>query len=124
MLSPKSEKITANLGAWDADQKGLWLPVLVGSRLYQRSPSSFTDLEKRLDAVTQGSMKAKQLNETMVLIDRMGPVDATSDGSDGKFSTLDNREGFIEYALAALYGGVFWPRFVPVSVTTPIKVRW
>ena len=124
MLSPRTADITANDGAWDADQKGLWLPILVGSRLYQQTPSNFSDLESKLDEVTQGSLKAKQMNEALKLIDRLGPVDASTNGSDGEFSTLDNREGFIEYALATLYGGVFWPRLSPASITTGVVARW
>lgn len=124
MLSPRTSDVTANNGAWDADQKGIWTPILVGSRLYQQNPSSFTDLQAKLDAVENGSLKAKQLNEALKLIDQMGPVDASSSGSDGEFSTLDNREGFIEYALATLYGSVFWPRLTPTSVVTGVKVRW
>lgn len=124
MLSPKTSDITANAGTWDNDQVGLWLPIMLGSRLYQRAPTNFTDIESKLSAVVNGSLKAKQLGATLVLIDRLGPVDASATGSDGKFSTLDNREGLIEYAMATLYGGVFWPRLVPASVTTPIDVVW
>lgn len=125
MLSPKTPDITANAGVWDADQKGLWIPILVGSRLYQQQPQSFTDLDSKLDRVVAGELKAKQLGATLVLIDRMGPVDATSEGgADGHFSTLDNREGLIEYALATLYGKVFWPRTSNVTVSTQNVVTW
>lgn len=125
MLSPKSSDITANTGTWTQLEKDLWLPILTGSRLYQRFPQNFGDLQSRLDAVTAGSTKAKQMGATLVLIDRLGPVDATSEGgADGHFSTLDNREGLIEYALATLYGGVFWPKWTTPSVATPTVVTW
>lgn len=124
MLSPKSSDILLNAGTFGADERGLWLPVLVGSRLYARSPMNFTDMETKLSAIANASLQAKQLNETMKLIDRIGPVDASTTGQEGEFSTLDNREGLIEYALSVIYGGVFWPAFQPVSVATPVKVRW
>lgn len=89
-----------------------------------RSPASFTDVQSKLDAVANTSLQAKQLNETLKLIDRLGPVDASSTGTEGEFSTLDNREGLIEYAMSVLYGSVFWPRLTPVSVATPVRVRW
>lgn len=124
MLSPKSAAILLNTGTFGADERGIWLPVLVGSRLYMRSPANFSDVKSKLDAVATGTLQAKQLNETLKLIDRIGPVDASSSGTEGDFSTLDNREGLIEYAMATLYGGVFWPRLTPVSVATPVRVRW
>jgi hypothetical protein len=124
MLSPKSTDIAANSGTWTQLEKDLWLPILTGSRLYQRVPQNFGDLQTKLNAVTPTSTQAKQLGATLTLIDRLGPVDATSEGSDGKFSTLDNREGLIEYALATLYGGAFWPRWASQSVATPTVVTW
>lgn len=124
MLSPKSSRITAATGTWDANTKGLWLPILVGSRLYARTPENFTDIQSKLDAVVSGSLQAKQLEATLTEIDKLGPVDATSEGFEGHFSTLDNREGLIEYALATLYGGVFWPRRTPPTATTPVSITW
>lgn len=111
MLSPKTSAITdpLNVGTWGETEKGLWLPILTGSRLYQKAPGSFGDLQSRLDAVEDGSLKAKQLSATLVLIDQLGPVDAGAAPEEGTFSTLDNREGLIEYALSTLYGASFWP---------------
>jgi hypothetical protein len=71
-----------------------------------------------------GSLRGKQLDATLKLIDRMGPVDATSEGTEGHFSTLDNREGLIEYAMSVLYGKAFWPRRVGLTTTTPIAITW
>lgn len=126
MLSPKSSSITdpANTGVWDATTKGLWLPILVGSQLYGLMPQNFTDLETKLNAVVSGSLQGKQLQATLPLIDRLGPVDASSTGTDGEFSTLKNREGLIEYAMSVLYGSAFWPRRGPMTITTPTAVTW
>lgn len=128
MLSPKTSDITdpGNTGTWNAETKGLWLPILTGSRLYQKSPASFGDLDSRLDAVEDGSLKGKQLSAALVLIDQLGPVDAGAAPEEGTFSTLDNREGLIEYALSTLYGADFWPtlRASQVGGTSSVLVRW
>lgn len=125
MLSPKTSKILLDAGAFTDETRGLWLPILTGSRLYASYPQGFTDIQGRLAAVVATSLKAKQLNQTLLLIDRIGPVDASTTGLEGEFSTLDNREGLIEYAMAAIYGSVFWPRMGAIpSVATPIRIRW
>lgn len=119
MLSPKSSDITANNGAFDSDAKALWLPVLTGSRIFSRATVNFGDVKSKLDGVQASSIQAKQLNETMKLIDRLGPVNASTKGSEGEFSTLDNREDLIEYAFAVLYGQAFLPRLTNQTVAVP-----
>lgn len=111
MLAPKRTQITAASGAFTDDERGLWLPMLVGSRIYNNfHPPVFSDVDVKLAGVVASSQRAKQLNATMVLIDRIGPVDASTSGQEGIYSTIDNREHLLEYALSVLYGVEYWPR--------------
>jgi len=119
MLSPKTADITADPGTFDDTSRALWLPLLVGSRLFERAALNFGDVRARLNAVQSASLQAKQLNQALRLIDRIGPVDASAPQSDGEFSTLANREGLIEYAFAVLYGQGFLPRLQFRSVAVP-----
>jgi hypothetical protein len=110
VLSPKSSLITLNAGTFTDNERGLWLPVLVGSRIYSAYSGNFSDLVERLAGVVDASLRAKQLNEAMVLLDKIGPVDAQGKTQEGDFDTLNNREGYIEYAIAVLYGVDFLPK--------------
>lgn len=110
MLSPKRSQIEAAAGTFGQEEIDLWFPILVGSRVYKRNPEFFSDLESKLAGVVADTTQAKQLNATMTLIDRIGPTDASVDGAE-IYSTLDNREGLIEYVLSALYGAAYRPRF-------------
>lgn len=119
MLSPKTALVTANLGAFDDMTRGIWLPILAGSRLYSVASSNFPDIVGRLAGVETGSLRAKQLNETLKLIDKIGPVDAGVNNNQGEYSTLENREDLIEYAFAVIYGNDMMPRLLPSGGMTP-----
>jgi hypothetical protein len=121
MLSPKSADITADAGSFDDTSRALWLPVLTGSALFSRAVVNFGDVKQKLAGVQSGSTQAKQLNQAMRLIDRIGPVDASTSGQEGTYATLANREGLIEYAFAVLYGQGFLPRLVMETVGVPNK---
>jgi len=111
VLNPKTQQITDASDVFGQTERDDWLPVLVGSRTYRTAAQNFADVDAKLAAIQSGTRKAQQLNAAMTLINRIGPVDASSTGVEGDYSTLENREGFIEYAFAILYGAAFMPRF-------------
>lgn len=119
MLSPKTSKVLANAGTFDDVTRGTWLPILTGSRIYSSASSNFPDIAGRLSGVENGSLRAKQLNETLLLIDRIGPTHAGVNNNQGEYSTLENREDLIEYAFAVLYGNDLRPRLLSQSGMTP-----
>lgn len=125
MLSPKKTQIDNASGTFGQTERDDWLPLLSGSLIYKSASQNFTDLESRLAAIETGSRKAKQLNATYTLLDRVGPVAAASKGAEGEYSTMENREGFIEYAFSVLYGASFRPRFiVPGSTSVRNNPVW
>jgi hypothetical protein len=125
VLSPKKSQIDDASDVFGQTERDDWLPVLVGSRTYRTAAQNFGDVDTKLAAIQTGTRKAKQLNAAMKLIDRIGPIDAASKGVEGDYSTLENREGFIEYALSILYGAAFQPRFlVPGSSSVRNFPRW
>ena len=98
-------------GTFSTEEQGLWLPILVGSRVYNAySPPVFGDVASKLAGVVADTLQAKQLNATMTLIDRIGPTDASTSGAEGTYATMENREGLIEYAFSVLYGANYWTR--------------
>lgn len=112
MLSPKRATIEGASGAFSDSERDLWLPLLTGSAIYRRTFPNFEDVESKLLSVEVDSLQAKQLNATMVLLDRIGPVAASTTGQDGTYSTVENREGLLEYAFAVLYGAEFWSMLI------------
>lgn len=125
MLSPKKTQINNASDEFGQTERDDWLPVLVGSETYRLAAQNFQDIDKKLAAIQSGTRQAKQMNAAYALIDRIGPTDASTTGVEGEYSTLDNREGFIEYALSILYGAAFRPRF-QVSGSSSVRnvARW
>jgi len=115
MLSPKKSQINAASGTFGQEERDDWLPLLAGSRTYREASQNFGDLETQLGKIQPNSRKAKQLNATYTLIDKIGPVAAGAPSSEGEYSTQENREGLLDYALSVLYGPKFVPRFTSVG---------
>jgi hypothetical protein len=117
MLSPKRTQITAASDTFGQEEREDWLPLLAGSRTYREASQNFVDLETKLNGISTGTRKAKQLNATYVLLDKIGPVAAGAPSSEGEYSTQENREGLLDYALSVLYGTAFVPRFTTTGST-------
>lgn len=123
MIPPKDSQIDAASGTFGTDERARWLPILAGSNTYRLAAPNFHDLPARLVAVVTGTIQAKQLNAAYKLIGRLGSLDASIDGREGKYSIKENREGLIIYALAVLYGADFIPRFIPFIGSSRVRNR-
>src|SRR6266404_2370307 len=124
MLGPTTTNINAASSVWTIDEQQLWLPLLTGSHIYRNAAFNFTDLPARLAKIVDGSLQAKQMNATMAELDNLTAVVAGINGPDGDYNTQVNRDGFLEYALSAVYGADYRPLQLPLSVAIRTVPRY
>jgi hypothetical protein len=86
----------------DATARATWLALIRQCDRYRNARLGYRDLEGVIEAAA-GTLKAKQLNAALTLIDSIGSGEIEIADEGAKISKPKDREALVDYAIAVLY---------------------